>query len=78
MQIIKDECSEFYGDIDTICNGLDVPEVLNAWGVAFSCANGKVAMNAVLGNVDPEFSKETVDVLNTLFVTPAISSSIIC
>lgn len=77
-QIIKDECGAFYDDIDRICARLDLKQTLKLKGVAFSCANRKVAMSAVLGKVDPEISKETVDVLNTLFVTPAISASIIC
>lgn len=78
MQIIKEECCAFYDDIDRICARLDLKQNLTMKGVAFSCVSAKVAMRAVLGNVDPEISKETMDVLNTLFVTPAISSSIVC
>lgn len=78
MQLIQDECGAFNGAIDRLCADLDLKQNLRLKGVAFSCVNGKVGMKVMLRNVDPAFSKLTAEVLNTFFVTPAISSSIIC
>jgi len=77
MEIIRSECPAFHAVMDMACKSLGLQEYLQKQGVVFSCENRVVSMHSVAERVDAAFFQETIAVLNTLGIAPAVSSSII-